>query len=223
MTRPAVRLALTLATAAALVACAPDTTAPDAMGGTAQLSHKPGHGGNPGGGGGGGGGHEMTLAGGLDASAYAVTLSRDNGKWLKFDSFDQPVAIAFGSSNVVCQGDDLTAYLVDATAKAAHVVGQFAKQSVVSETPDPAHWLRVIRDDNATPEPFIELNFATREPDLLVTLVGGDLNDPSTTRVFELSGGVVAVTLGLGSEAVGHMTCDQAAGDLVTLTIAPTP
>ena len=69
------------------------------------------------------------------------------------------------------------------------------------------------------------LSTGSNFPDALVELVGAnqDINDGSQARILKFSNGAVRVVQRIDTNSHIEMTCEQAAGDDVTVTVAPAP
>ncbi len=227
---------LALVAGAFALACGDHAISPnDPTGLVPAFSHKPGH--NPGGGGG-SSGSELSMLGGLAGGATAANIERDNNKWLSFSSSelsvtDLAVTINFDDTksgalsdcpgaNCPCTGDLSLIGALVAPSKPARVTAKFDKQAVRDGVPTPYNWYRISRGQ-ILDEPLVDLNFATRPPDLLVTLTSGNLDDASQPRVFELTGGVVQVIQGVDENTTTGMQCDQHVNDPVTVTLEPSP
>jgi len=176
---------------------------------------------------------ELALAGGFVAAAAPADIGNDNKKFLKIGSSGLSeasgleVQINFGGTvRETCTGDvsdDLFDALT-APSLPADVAIQVIKESVTQGVRDPAHWITVRRSEDDIEHPFVTLNHSTGDhPDALVEVITGDINDASQPRELRFSGGAVRVVQRIDTNTSLHMICDQAAGDPVTVTIAPAP
>jgi hypothetical protein len=165
----------------------------------------------------------LQLSGGFVGGPSAANIGKDNKKWLNVGWVGQNVAINFANSGLGCSGDALEDFLVDG-AELARVSIQISKSSVVkpgdAPVDDPSHWIVVQRDETAIDFPWVGLSMAS-SPNLIVTLIEGDINDASKPRVFEMTDGSVKIIQGIDNQTANVMVCDQALGDVVTVTLEP--
>jgi len=168
---------------------------------------------------------DLSLSGNFVANAAAAELTADNKKWLKVASTGHGVTLDFsGVDQGTCQGsvDELFGELVAAQAP-ADVNVQVYKDAIGAT--DGRHWVTVRRDEDDIAAPSVALNFSTGSsfPDALVEMVGSNryINDGSHPRTLKFSNGAVRVVQRIDTNSHIEMTCEQAAGDDMTVTIAP--